>query len=337
MQVLRTRDIGLQALKFDEAIQRSITTVEKTPTAVQSEFKASKFLSKRFQSKRFRVQPQKRIQLTLEDILLKNEKIVWEKVIPFPLNYRFLSLFMGTLFFVITLPSILFIAIQFDIDPTARTITYTEVNPSLTVLCIVSTLFLYGIFHLKYFSLRRKSMVITEKRIFYEELVRPPKWLFFLGIFRDSLIRESLLHQIQMINTGKYVIGNHNWEKFKSSLIEVIYRNIIWFAAMYLYFLNQSYWGSIPLSQEIGYILQFVLFSMGLLLTWSASNMIVQLIQAWPSIELDAIGIGVQFKLPYLTASQAEQAKYSLWSGIDPHERIKLQLDEKRRKHQRSS
>jgi len=321
VQVLRSNQLGLKTQIFEEEIAKNIQNQENGDELAR-EFDKKYFISKRFSKSK--LQKRKRIQLSLEDILLKDEEVVWEKIIPYPLNWKVFTLFVASIVFLLTLPAMLIVSLQFQVDVANYSITTTDLNQGLTGIIFVVAAIEYLVFQLKYFSLRRKSMVITKNRVFYEELVRPPKWLFFLGIFKESYIRESMISQLQIVSSGMYLVGGYHWEKFLEYLKRTISRSIFYFIAFNLSLLIISYWNYLPAATEIFYLIQFVLFMLGVMITWSASNMVVHFIQSWPTLEINAIGIGVNFRLPYLSKNEAEEAQYILWSGVSSIERREL-------------
>ena len=258
----------------------------------------------------------RRIQLSLEDILLKDEEVVWEKIIPFPLNWKFATMLSATTMFILTLPAIFYVGLSINLDTQNYTVSFSNINPVVTFICFITSVIMYFVFQLKYFSLRRKSMVITKNRVFYEELVRPPKWLFFLGIFKESYIRESMVNQLQIVGSGAYIAGGYHWERFIENLKQLIIRSILYFLTLNLSLLILTYWRNVPAASEFYILTQICLFGLGIMIVWSSSNMIVHLIQSWPTLEISAEGIGVSFRLPYLSEGEAERAQFILFSGV---------------------
>jgi len=328
IQVLRAPQTGLEPKRFEQLVGQQMERSEEQE--LEDSLNKSKFVSKRFRNKDKSKNSRHRVQLTLEDILLSKERVVWDKVIPYPLNWRYLTLLVGSVVFVLALPTMYFIIFNFNINTQSRTIQFQNAQPVLAFICVFTTILLYLIFHLKFFSLRRKSIVITQKRLFYEELVRPPRWLFFLGIFRESIIKETMIDQLQVIGSGKYLLGGYNWSKFKQYLKSVIFYSIIYYLILHLYLLINSYWSTLPYVEQIAFVIQAILFGLGVIIVWSAANMSVFLIQSWPTLEINASGIGVDFRLPYLTQLEAEQAQYSMWTGVEPSKKKNNLRDQRR-------
>ena len=334
VQILRAREFDLQPKLFEKKIKKELVRLRKFRLRKRNKNGVEKISENDAPVIESATNLPKSARLSLDDLLLIDEKIEWRKDIAYPLRSKKLSLIIGSIVYFLFASLMFTAAVIYQFDLGENILSYGGFNTPLALSGFMIMGIVYGLLLLKYYSFRRLSIIITKRRIFYESVRLPPKWLFVLGFFRDVFIRETLIDQLQTLKMKRNVIhklrANNFTREFKNGLFWLLMLVLIIYIRLeliYRYYKNDN-----VMLYHIITVLTFAIIYVSLHVGWDFSSAAVELVQAWPTIIMDAEGIKLNFPLPYLNLHQAQATQFLIWSGTSSRSRLKY-LSQRKRIH----
>jgi hypothetical protein len=257
-------------------------------------------------------------KISLADILLEGEEVNWRVNIPRRIPRRKLSLaFASFVFLVWCIPAMALFSekeVGAEKFQTYENETIVALPGFYTMIVIIGIITLW----IKFYSITRASLIITSKRVFYEETRSPSRILWLFGVFRENIIKETLRNQIHSTYTRRQVTERQAWVEFlKKSLWWFIWLISFSISTALILYVNKE-------NPEIAGIYDLYIFLIliclvaGFNMAWNAANATVELIRAWPRRTFNATGIGAHYAIPYVKADKAAEAAYVIWSGELP-------------------
>jgi hypothetical protein len=243
----------------------------------------------------------RRIHVTVKDLLFPNEKVIFAQSIPRSIPKRNRVILIACIVFLINTIVGWGYLLAFN--------TTDLIENELLSIVIYWAVMLFCLFQLFiiYFSLRKIILYVTPQRVFIEDKTDPPAFLYFSGIYRKSIISETLREQVHSTFTKKQTDQASALTKFVilgliGSIMMIISGLIV--AAL----LNEVPLLFLTPIQMIFIAMSFVLISS--ILFFIAT---VELAKALPKRILITKGIGVHFTIPYLSTKRYSRLSLALW------------------------
>lgn len=256
-------------------------------------------------------------RISVKDLLFKDEEEILRVSVPKEVPKRLLTLALASLVFLSAAASI-FIPVMLFTD---SNIEREEVDTSTSALFFIAFIaVVIGIVALwmKYYSLRRASLVLTSKRVFYEETRNPPWWLFIFGVFRELIIHETLSDQLHSTYVRRQIAQSRAWRGFVRHILMGTFCSILFgLTTGWLVASEGHSFADVPGSQYLRGVAVLLAMLAAYGMAWHAGNATVEMIRAWPRRVFNARGIAVHYSVPYMSREKAESASYLIWSGMN--------------------
>ncbi|MCH8909035.1 MAG: hypothetical protein IH840_18295, partial [Candidatus Heimdallarchaeota archaeon] len=265
----------------------------------------------------------KKHRLDIEDLLLTGEEITFQSNVSKTVPRRKLTLFAATLIFGVWI-SLIFIplAVVSEIDDSSLSAAAVEFVISLAG---VAAFILIITLWVKYYSLFRASLVLTDQRIFFQDRKKPPWWTYYLGLNQETYTTEALRSEVHSTYTSRQFNQSEFWRLFIKHSFKWLFSLMVWGIIFGLWIGSEEAARRDGESIESSAIIDFlgrldiallvILTLLGLSVAWNASNAFVEIVRAWPKRIFNAHGIGFQIHIPFASREKTEQMRYAIWSG----------------------
>jgi hypothetical protein len=258
----------------------------------------------------------KRPLLTFNDLLLQDEEEVFRTNVSRRVPKRKLTLTIASFIFLIWLP-IIFLPISYLDEDDSQFELLTGIVVLLFIIFVIIGIISIWI---KYYSLYRASLAVTEKRVFFQDIKNPPWWLYYFGVYRETLTSESLRDQIHSTYNSRQYDQRASWSAFLKHSIGWLLLFMVWGMSIAIWEANehvetQESYELHEVINELGAPIVIISAVLVYFIAWNAANAFVELIRAWPRRIFNAQGIGAHFVVPYLDKIKSEKAAYAIWGG----------------------
>ncbi|MHA2274599.1 MAG: hypothetical protein ACXAC2_02440, partial [Candidatus Kariarchaeaceae archaeon] len=256
------------------------------------------------------------LSLRINHLLLKNENIVYETNISRNVPRRKLTLGVATFAYIIWIPLALLI-----FDNSDEAIDIGPFKPILLIITIIISLVGLITLWVKYYSLFNANLLLTNERIFFQDIKDPPIWLYMLGILSEEYVSEVLRDQVHSTYNSRQFRQSDYWRLFVHHTKKWFVFVLMW---ALLYALSLSLTESIHDASDNNWIesLQILmpliatfLVFFGLSAAWNASNAFVELVRSRPRRVFNANGVGFHFQFPFLSKQKSDQISTAIWAG----------------------
>lgn len=254
------------------------------------------------------------LSLRIDDLLLRDENIIYETSISRNVPRRKLTLVISTFIFLIW-----FGLIGLTLDSNE-----TNVDLGATQSLIEGIVVLVGILAIislwvKYYSLFNAKLLLTKDRIFFQDVKDPPIWLYLLGMLSEEYVSEVLRDQVHSTYTSRQL----NQTEFFRAFLNYTGK---WFVYLIgwglIYGLLQSDIAADETTNEyvknldiLGPLLVGLSVIFAILIAWNAGNGYVELVRSRPRRVVNAKGIGFHFQFPFLNKEKSDQISHAIWAG----------------------
>ena len=254
-------------------------------------------------------------QLSVKELLLPDEEINITQNISRKIPKRRRVLILATLIFMLWLLSIggsyTIVTEQSHLNET--------VAGSIMFLAMLGGMYLLIMLWIKYYSLFRSTLIITNHRIFLQHRKNPPKILFYFGVLSELHVTEAVLSEVSSIYSSRDLKQLDYWRSGMGYLWRFIISTIMFgiILSILVSLSDNVDTSSGLLNQDTLHMITPIFFGLSvyfsLNMAWCASNSFVELVRGWPKRLLNVNGIGFQFSLPFLNSTNASNIKESIW------------------------
>jgi len=254
------------------------------------------------------------LSLRINDLLLRNEEIVYETNISRNVPRRKLTLIISTLIFFIwlILVGIILDSEEIDVDLGGFR---PLIEASAFLIAIIAIIALW----VKYYSLFNAKLLLTKDRIFFQDVKDPPVWLYLLGMLSEEYVSEVLRDQVHSTYTSRQFNQTIFFKAFLNYLGKWLVYLIAWGI---LYGVIKSNIAEGDTTNEYIKNLDILLpllvglsVVFGILVAWNASNGFVELVRSRPRRVVNAKGVGFHFQFPFLSKEKSDQITNGIWAG----------------------
>lgn len=258
------------------------------------------------------------LSLRIDDLLLQEEKIVYETSISRNVPRRKLTLSIATLVFLFWFA---LIGVVFDTSDPDTEITTGAFAPILIGLAFIAGLIALIALWVKFYSLFNAKLVITPERIFFQDVKDPPLWLYLLGVLADEQVSEVLRDQVHSTYNSRQFNQSEYWRSYLTYSRKWLVYLILWGI---FYGLAISLSDSIhddtsnDFIQNLNLLLPLIatlLVLFVIMIAWYAGNAFVELVRSRPRRVFNANGVGFHFQFPFLSKTKSDQISDAIWSG----------------------
>ncbi|MDH5401556.1 MAG: hypothetical protein OEY49_03615 [Candidatus Heimdallarchaeota archaeon] len=260
-------------------------------------------------------------EIQLDDILLHNEKIIYQNSVSKTLPKRKLTLFIASSMILILLIS--FLALNLEVFyPILQDIGFfKEYFEVILFINIITHIFMIIALWIVYYSIFKTKFSVTNQRVFHQDTKEPPYFLYITGNHKENIIHETLRNQIHSTFTSRQYFNR----KYSRSMI----KNITNFIISYV-IIGISIGFSLALididaefpSLMNSFTLQIILVILYILFlfasmksAWCLANAMVEFMRLLPRRMFNAKGVGVHYMIPYLSKQEASELNYVIQSG----------------------
>ncbi len=259
------------------------------------------------------------LSLRINHLLLGDEEIVYETNISRNVPRRKLTISIATIILLLsfTLVGAVFATSENDVEIGAF-------EPILGVITMISMISLVFTLWVKYYSLFNARLVLTNERIFFQDIKDPPIWLYLLGILSEEYLSEVLRDQVHSTYNSRQFNQSIYWRLFIGHAVKWLLYVILWglFYGLILSINeispenanNDEIEGLETLVPLLASLLVFFAISAA----WNASNAFVELVRSRPRRIFNAKGVGFHFQFPFLSKNKSDQISSAIWAGKLP-------------------
>ena len=246
------------------------------------------------------------VSLRINDLLLRDEEIIYETGISRNVPRRKLTLTISTIIFVIwlSLIGVVLDTEEIDIDLGAFRPLIEVVTFLIAVIAIIAL-------WVKYYSLFNAKLVLTKDRLFFQDVKDPPIWLYLLGMlsrnqvhstYTNLQLNQSMFFRAFLNYVGKWITYLIGWIIMYGLLQSIMAEDEI----TNEYIKNLNILGPLILGLAVIF---------GLLVAWNASNGYVELVRSRPRRAINLKGVGFHFQFPFLSKEKSDQISLGIWTG----------------------
>ncbi|OLS20165.1 MAG: hypothetical protein HeimC2_38550 [Candidatus Heimdallarchaeota archaeon LC_2] len=254
------------------------------------------------------------LSLRINDLLLRDEDIIYQTGISRNVPRRKLTLTISTIIFVIwlSLIGVILDSELIDIDLGAFR---PLIEASAAMIAIIALIALW----VKYYSLFNAKLLLTRDRVFFQDVKDPPIWLYLLGMLSEEHVSEVLRDQVHSTYTSRQLNQTMFFRAFLRHFGKGFTYLIGW---LILYGILQSDLAEDEMTNDylnyldiLGPLLLGLAIIFGLLVAWNASNGYVELIRSRPRRAVNLKGVGFHFQFPFLNKEKSDQISGAIWAG----------------------
>jgi hypothetical protein len=254
-------------------------------------------------------------EITIEDLLLNGEEIVYTTNVSRGVPRRILTLSASSF--------LMFVLAPMGVIPLIQMEEYDSI-PSNAVIPLITTLMVLGVIAailalwVRFFSLYRATLWITTDRILLSDVKRVPRILYYLGIFRESIIEETLRNEIHSTFTSRQFSQRASFREllghiYRGSIAIIVYGICVATTFVLLEGSATDVLGA--LFYPLWIFLSLIMLISAQNFIWNFGNGAVQFIRSWPRRVVNILGIGTRIQIPYASKEKADQSTYAVWSG----------------------
>ncbi|MCE7734868.1 MAG: hypothetical protein GPJ54_08335 [Candidatus Heimdallarchaeota archaeon] len=254
------------------------------------------------------------LSLRIDDLLLRNENIIYETGISRNVPRRKLTLVISTIIFLIW-----FILTGLTLDSNETNVDLGAIGPLISVLAFIIGIVAIIALWVKYYSLFNAKLLLTKDRIFFQDVKDPPIWLYLLGMLSEEYVSEVLRDQVHSTYTSRQL----NQTEFFRAFLNYTRKWFVYLVGWGLiYGIIQSNVSEDETTNQyvnnldiLGPLLVGLSVIFAILVAWNASNAYVELIRSRPRRVVNAKGVGFHYQFPFLSKEKSDQISQAIWAG----------------------